>query len=146
MRTRGFTLIEVMVALVIVGLGMMAVFTQAGQSTFATVLMQERTLASWIATNRITELALETSWPELGETGGEIEFGGRNWRWEQRIVATPSPALRRVDITVALLDTPGRGLHTASAFLGEPPPPQLGSPWAPGEPPSEPPGEQETGQ
>lgn len=130
MTGRGFTLLEVLVALVIVGLGMLAVFTQAGQSTFATVLIQERTLASWIAANRITELALEPAWPELGESGGEIEFAGRRWRWQQRVVATPSPALRRVDIEVALLDRPDQVLHSAAAFFGEPPPPGLFSPWS----------------
>jgi general secretion pathway protein I len=136
-RRAGFTLLEVLVALVIVGLGMLAVFTQAGQSTFTTVLIQERTLAGWIAANRITELALEPAWPELGETGGEVDFADRRWRWQQRVVETLSPALRRVDVEVALLERPERVLHSASAFLGEPPPPALSSPWSRGLPEDE---------
>ncbi len=132
MSPRGFTLLEVLVALTIVALGMLAVFTQAGQSTHATVLIQERTLASWIAGNRITEVALSRSWPEIGERGGEVEYGGRRWRWREVVVATPSPALRRIDVSVALADRPDEVLHTASGFLGEPPPPMPVSPWVRG--------------
>ncbi len=134
MNVRGFTLLEVLVALAIVALGMMAVFTQAGQSTFATIWVQERTLASWIASNRITELALSPNWPETGESGGEVEFAGRRWRWQEQITATPSAALRRVDVTVALASRPDETLHSAAAFLGQPPPPQLVSPWSRGTP------------
>ncbi len=130
MNARGFTLIEVLVALAIVALGMMAVFTQAGQSTFATIFIQERTLASWIASNRLTELALSPSWPEPGESGGEVEFAGRLWRWQERIAETPSAAIRRVDVTVALAERPEEIIHNAAAFLGQPPPPQLVSPWS----------------
>ncbi len=129
MSVRGFTLLEVLVALTIVGLGMLAVFTQAGQSTHVTVLMQERTLASWIAGNRITERAISRSWPDIGETGGELEYAGRQWRWRETVVATPSPALRRIDVAVALAARPDEVVHTTSAFLGEPPPPLLISPW-----------------
>lgn len=132
MSSRGFTLLEVLVALTIVGLGMLAVFTQAGQSTHATILMQERTLASWIAANQITEAGLSRTWPEVGERGGEVEYAGRRWRWRETVVATPSPALRRIDVTVALADRPDEVLHTASGFLGEPPPAQLLSPWVRG--------------
>ena len=55
-RTAGFTLIEVMVALVIVALGMMAVNTQLNRYTVAASYVEEKTLASWIATNKLTEL------------------------------------------------------------------------------------------
>ena len=45
---RGFTLLEVLVALVIVGLGMIAVFGQISQSLTATARLRDKTLATWV--------------------------------------------------------------------------------------------------
>lgn len=130
-RMRAFTLLEVLVALAIVAVGMVAVFTQAGQATHATALMRDKTMASWIAMNRMTEIALETGFPDPGEGGGELEFGDRRWLWREEISDTPSPAIRRVDIRVSLEQRPDRTIHTLSGFLGRRPPPAAVSPWAP---------------
>jgi len=129
---RGFTLLEVLVALAIVSLGMLAVFSQAGQSIQATVLMRDKTIASWIAMNRMTEIALDSGLPETGEGNGELEFAGRRWRWREEISETPAPAIRRVDISVSLERRPDETLHTLSGFLGRRPPAPATSPWASG--------------
>jgi general secretion pathway protein I len=130
-RRRGFTLIEVLVALAIVAVGMVGVFIQAGQATWSTVLMRDRVLASWIAANHITELGLQSQWPSIGESGGELEFAGRQWRWRAEVTATPSDALRRVDVHVAPASRPDDPIHTASGFLGRPPPPGPDPRWTP---------------
>ena len=64
---RGFTLLEAMVALVIVALGMMAVNTQLNRYAVAAVYVEQKTLASWIASNKLTELSVGSTWPEVGE-------------------------------------------------------------------------------
>ena len=66
-RAAGFTLIEVMVALVVVALGMMAVHTTLNGYAAASALLEEQTLASWIATNKLTELSIAPTWPSLGD-------------------------------------------------------------------------------
>ncbi len=66
-NSTGFTLIEVMVALVIVALGMMAVNTQLNRYTVAATYVEEKTLASWIATNKLTELSIASTWPSVGD-------------------------------------------------------------------------------
>ena len=58
-RPDGFTLLEVLVALVIVGLGLMAVFSQLNQTIMTASMLRDRTLAHWVAVDRITELRLE---------------------------------------------------------------------------------------
>lgn len=131
-RVRAFTLLEVLVALAIVAVGMVAVFVQAGQATHATALMRDKSMASWIAMNRMTEISLEAGFPDPGEGGGTVEFGDRRWLWREEISDTPSPAIRRVDIRVSLENRPDQTLHTLSGFLGRRPPPPAVSPWAPG--------------
>jgi general secretion pathway protein I len=130
-QNAAFTLLEVLVALAIVALGMMAVTTQVNQSVAASVYFRDRTLASWVAMNRVTELSLSERWPEVGESNGDVEYAGIRWRWEQRVSPTAVQSLRRVDVSVALADQPERTLHTASAFLGQPTPAGAGLSWAP---------------
>ena len=122
-RLTGFTLIEVMVALVIVAFGMMAVHTMLNSYAAASVYTEQKTLASWIATNKLTELSIGPTWPPLGDSDEEVEFAGRQWRCEIEVAETPVPSLRRVDVSVRLADDPERVVHTVSALI-EPPAPQ----------------------
>jgi type II secretion system protein I len=120
---RGFTLIEVLVALVIVSLGMMAVKTTVDRYVFTARFMQEKTLASWIASNKITELSVQFDWPELGRSTDELEFAGRDWEVRTNVTATDVENLRRVDVDVALADTPDTVIQRLSGLV-EPPAPR----------------------
>ena len=91
MRSAGFTLIEVMVALVIVSLGMMAVNTQLNRYTVAATYVEQKTLASWIATNKLTELSIAPTWPSVGDYEEDVEFAGQQWRCTSKSQKRPSP-------------------------------------------------------
>ncbi len=121
-HTTGFTLIEVMVALVIVAFGMMAVHTMLNTYVAASAYVEQKTLASWIATNKLTELSIGPTWPSLGDSTEDIEFASRQWRYEIEVSETPVPNLRRVDVSVSLVDDPERVVHKVSALI-EPPAP-----------------------
>jgi general secretion pathway protein I len=122
-RHAGFTLIEVMVALVIVAFGMMAVHTMLNSYVAASVYVEQKTLASWIATNKLTELSIGPTWPELGDSDEDVEFAGRQWRAEIEVSETPVANLRRVDVSVRLADDPERVVHKVSALIEPPAPP-----------------------
>ncbi|MCC5794771.1 MAG: type II secretion system minor pseudopilin GspI [Chromatiales bacterium] len=119
---RGFTLIEVLVALAIVSLGLIAIFAQLNQSLLTTSLLRDRTLAHWVAADRLTELRLSGDWPAVGQRSDEIEFGPYRWRYTLRISETPGADLRRIDVSVALSSEPARPMATLVGFLSEPPP------------------------
>ncbi len=119
----GFTLIEVMVALVIVSFGMMAVHTMLNSYAAAAVYTEQKTLASWIATNKLAELSIGPTWPPLGDSDEDVEFAGRQWRREIEVSETPVTNLRRVDVSVRLLDEPERVVHKVSALIEPPAPP-----------------------
>ena len=118
--TRGFTLIETVVALLIVALGMTAVWMQIGQFASTAIYMQDKTLASWIGSNYVTELSIAPDWPEIGDSEDEIEYANRTWRVNIVISETEVENLRRVDVSVALDDRPERVIHTVSGLI-EPP-------------------------
>jgi general secretion pathway protein I len=119
----GFTLIEVMVALVVVALGMMAVHKVLNDYAFASAYVEQKTLASWIATNKLTELAIGPTWPSIGDSEEEVEFARQRWRCEIVVSETAVTNLRRVDVSVSLQDEPDRVIHKVSALIEPPAPP-----------------------
>jgi general secretion pathway protein I len=115
----GFTLIEVMVALAIIGLALIAVGSKMGQMVDMANTMRERTYASWIAQNKITELRLANVVPEVSSASGEIEYAGTEWRWRSVVSETGVENLFRVDVSVGYPGSDG-DVRTVSGFIGEP--------------------------
>jgi len=122
-RSAGFTLIEVMIALVIVALGMMGISKAINDYTVAATYVEEKTLASWIATNKLTELSVAPTWPPVGDYEEDVEFAGQQWRCEIVVEETPVTNLHRVDVSVRLLADPERVVHKVSALIEPPAPP-----------------------
>jgi general secretion pathway protein I len=118
-RRAGFTLIEVLAALVIVALGMLGVIQAVSQTARNGTYLREKTLAHWIAMNLITERRLDTSPPEVAESSDEIEFAGQRWRWSLRVTQTAVESLRRMDVSVRRADAPEEtSLATVTGFYG----------------------------
>jgi general secretion pathway protein I len=117
---RGFTLLEVMVALVIVALGLMAAFGQVNQSLTAASRLRDKTLANWVAVNEMTGLRLLAEFPAIGSRSDEVEMARTTWRYTIKVVKTPLAALRRVDISIAFADRPDAVVTTLTGFLGRP--------------------------
>ena len=120
-RQRGFTLLEVMVALVIVALGLMAAFGQVNQSLTAASRLRDKTLANWVAVNEMTKLRLLGEFPAIGTRSDEVEMARNTWRYTIKVVKTPLAAIRRVDISIAFADRPDTVVTTLTGFLGQPP-------------------------
>jgi len=118
-QSAGFTLIEVMVALAIVGLSLGAVAASVSQMVDAATAMRERTYASWIAQNKIAELRLANVVPEVSDTSGELEFAGLEWAWRANISETGVENLFRVDVAISYPGSDG-AIRTVSGFIGEP--------------------------
>ncbi|MBA1240397.1 type II secretion system minor pseudopilin GspI [Pseudomonas kunmingensis] len=105
---RGFTLLEVLVALAIFASVSAVVLTAAGRSLTNAGRLEELTLAGWIADNRISELQLQQIPPSIGRETQELDYGSRKWQTLSEIEASVDPGLLRVTVWVALQTPRGR--------------------------------------
>jgi general secretion pathway protein I len=119
---RGFTLLEAMVALVIVALGMMAVDGQLNRYVVSASFIEQKTLASWIGTNEITAMSVGATWPAVGTHDEDVDFAQRKWRCHIVVTETDVMNLHRVDVSVSLADAPERVIDKVSGLV-EPPAP-----------------------
>ena len=116
---RGFTLIEVMVALAIVAFSLTAIAAAMNQMIDAANTMRERTFASWIAQNKIAEIRLANVLPEVSTSSGELDFGNSRWTWRAVVADTGVENFRRVDVSVSLADS-DYVIRTVTGFVGAP--------------------------
>ncbi len=118
-RARGFTLIEVLVALAIAAIGLASVLSVVGNSARNASYLRDKIYASWIASNHIAEVRLGGSMPSVDKTNGDVQFAGQKWTWEQTVTQTDVPNMRRIDVAVRFADAAeGSALATVTGFIG----------------------------
>jgi len=98
--SRGFTLLEVLVAVLLLSLALVALVRTAGLEARALAQLREATLAQWVASNALAELRLNRVLPGDGRADGRVELGGRRWRWQIDLVKTDVPNLVRAEVRV----------------------------------------------
>lgn len=118
-RQSAFTLVEVLVALAIIAFGLIAVFGQLSQSATAATRLRDKTLAHWVAVDKLTGLRLSGAFPSVGTSSDDVELANRRWHYEIKISATDGAKLRRADVTVSFAEKPDRPLITVTGFLAE---------------------------
>lgn len=118
--SRGFTLVEVMVALMIVAIGLAALMTAVSGAARTSGYLRDKTLAQWIAMNRLSEVRLTVN--KLGENGdkGEVDFANRTWHYDTRYFDTTITGMKRVVVRVWAGDakTKGNPVAESTGFLG----------------------------
>jgi general secretion pathway protein I len=97
---RGFTLIEVLVALTILAVALTAAMRAMGSMTESSVSLQQRMVAEFSAENYLANMRLAKRWPEPGVRGGDCPQGGLPLYCEEFVSTTPNPAFRRVEVAV----------------------------------------------
>jgi general secretion pathway protein I len=118
---RGFTLVEVLVALMVVALGLAALMVSVSGAARTSGYLREKTLAQWIAMNRVTEVRLNNNNKFAQNTDtGEVKFANRTWHYDTKYFDTTIPTMRRIVVRVYAGDakTKGNPLAEATGFLG----------------------------
>ncbi len=118
---QGFTLLEVMVALVVVAIALAALVKGGGQSATTAAWLRDKTFAHWVAMNRVAELRLQKQWPDTGESNSDEEMGGHHWYSKAKVITTDDPDVRRLEVEVrASEETEAPVIARVAAFLARP--------------------------
>lgn len=119
-RGRGFTLLEVLIALAIFALVAASVLGVSARSLQTAAKLEDKTLAMWVADNQLSEMQLAPVVPGVGNQQGQVDFANRQWQWQSTVENTSEPAMRRVTVWVALREARGQSgepKDRAAAYL-----------------------------
>ena len=99
-KISGFTLIEVLIALAILAIALTAAVRAASVATDSANETKLRTLATWIAQNRIALVSTSAVFPPVGESNGRETMANIEFAWKQKISNTPNTAFRKIEVQV----------------------------------------------
>lgn len=113
---QGFTLVEVLVALTIVAIALMACLRAVGSITASSSDLRSRTLAQWSAENRLTEIRVRSEFPSVGRRNYPCPQGDLQLVCQEDVYTTANPNFRRIEIQV--YDSAQAGRNAAGAMEG----------------------------
>jgi len=119
-RAAGFTLVEILVALAILAIAVAAVVTAVSANVSNAAYLRDRTLAHWVAMNKVTEMQGSGDWPEAGTKHGESLMASQKWSWQITVSNTDDSDVRRLDVDVYADREHKDVLATLVAYLGRP--------------------------
>lgn len=117
-RATGFTLLEVLIALLVLALALLALTRTAALQVQNLADLRERALAGWLAQEVLAETRIANPLPDPGRSSGQRRFGGRDWRWEVQVRTTAVPTIRRLDVGIATAAAPREPVVQLSGFSG----------------------------
>ncbi|MFT6985737.1 MAG: general secretion pathway protein I [Psychromonas sp.] len=100
-KQQGMTLLEVMLALIILATSGLAVMNAASEALKNQVYLQDKTFALWVASNRLVELKLEGEWPAASWKNEKEEFAGNSWYVRYQTVETGDENFKALDVEVS---------------------------------------------
>ena len=122
MKNRGFTLIEVMVALAIIAIALAALIKASGNHTRSAGYLKSKTLAHYVAMNEVAKLQIEKAWPDLGTKKDDTEMAGITWYWTREVekTADESGNIRGLKFSIFQDDDREHSLAQVQAFIASP--------------------------
>ncbi|MEJ1340406.1 MAG: type II secretion system minor pseudopilin GspI [Candidatus Sedimenticola sp. (ex Thyasira tokunagai)] len=114
---KGFTLIEVVVALAVLTIAMTALIKAAGSNAANQTYLEERTFASWVAVNHLNAARISDEQRVPGSFQGSETMAGREWRWHLQTSTTSDPQVLRAEIEVTPADSTDKVMANLSGYL-----------------------------
>jgi general secretion pathway protein I len=118
-RQAAFTLVEILVAVAILAIALAATSRAASIATDGALETRQRLLATWAAQNRIAEIRARRIFPPVATSRLTAEQAGMGLMIEERVVDTPNPIIRRVELSVADARSPDRVITTLTAYVAK---------------------------
>lgn len=118
---RGFTLLEVMVAMVIFAIAALALLNAQNSQITTDQHLRDKTMAHWVALNQLAEMRLQKRFPDVGESTDTASMGNAEWQLTIKVQATPTSNVRLVIVSVApkseILGNKPEAITTVTGFL-----------------------------
>lgn len=119
-RDVGFTLLEVLIALAVIAIGVMAAMRSIGVAADGIEDLRVRQVAGWVADNQLAQIRALGKFPDLGTSQGEEIMGKWHLYWRQEVKTTPNPLFRRIDVSVSAAAGADYALARLSGFAVQP--------------------------
>ena len=120
LSARGFTLLEVLIALAILATALIAGFRAVGLATSNAQDLEERQLAEWVALNRLAGHRIIGEFLETGTYEGVEQQSSYEFHWKEEVKATPNALVRRTEVRVYNSTDSEHALAKLTGFMVKP--------------------------
>ena len=116
---KGFTLIEVMLAMAVFSIAGIAILGTADTNARNLGYLESKILASWVASNQLVEITLDDTWPPKNNKKGKVELAGLEWFWQQKVVKTTDKDMRAIVLEVRLDEKDPSALTSLMTYISK---------------------------
>lgn len=117
---KGFTLLEILVALAVAAIGLGAVSKSLYQNISVADKLTEKMLGTWVASNVLAEMHINRQYQTAGGAGGDTEMGGQDWAVRTEFESTGDPEISRINVIVMSPSDPNREAASLFGFISRP--------------------------
>ena len=110
-------LLEVIVALAVFSIAAVSITKSLGEQMANMPILEERTMAQWVAHNQMVDARLEPKFPEIGRKDGQTELANKDWYWRKEVIKTTDDNFRMIRISVSDDERFARVIAEVSSYV-----------------------------
>lgn len=116
-RVKGFTLIEVMLALAVFSIAGIALLSSASNNARNLGYLDDKMFAQWVASDQLVAASLDNTWPPKNNLKGEVTLAGKTWFWHQKVIKTTDKDMRAIVLEVRLAEDDELALSSLTTYV-----------------------------
>ncbi len=118
-KHKGFTLIEVMLAMAVFAIAGIALLSAASNNARNIGYLESKMFANWVASNQLVAVSVDEKWPPKNNFKGEVELAGRAWFWQQKVIKTTDKDMRAIVMEVRLNEDDELAISSLTTYVSK---------------------------